>query len=62
MSALSQAQRTKLAKLLTLLGSDHRGERDAAGQAAHRLVANSGLTWQQVLDVAPSDAERGGAS
>ncbi len=46
---LSATSRTKLAKLLALLGSDKAGERDAAGLAAHRLVSTAGLSWQQVL-------------
>lgn len=48
-SQLSSADRTKLAKLLGLLGSAHAGERDAAGLAAERLVRGAGLTWRQVL-------------
>jgi hypothetical protein len=47
--ALSQQERTRLAKLLGLLGSNHSGERDAAGLAAHRLVMNAGATWFDVL-------------
>ncbi|MFL5256761.1 MAG: hypothetical protein ACJ8AI_28480 [Rhodopila sp.] len=46
---LSQQERTRLAKLLGMLGSNHSGERDAAGLAAHRLVMNAGMTWQDVL-------------
>ena len=54
MTGLSIAIRTTLAKMLGLLGSDHAGERDAAGLAAHRLVTNAGLTWYDVL-VGPSE-------
>jgi hypothetical protein len=53
---LPAASRTRLAKLLALLGSDHAGERDAAEQAANRLVLKSGLTWEQVLDAPPDDS------
>jgi hypothetical protein len=34
----SRAERARLAKLLGMLGSEHLGERAAAGQAADRLV------------------------
>ncbi len=46
---LSPTDRTKLAKLLVLLGSSHAGERDAAALAANRFVQAHGLTWPQVL-------------
>ena len=49
MNALPATHRTKLAKLLGMLGSDHPGERDAAALAAHRLVTQAGLTWRQVV-------------
>jgi hypothetical protein len=48
-SALAEADRTKLAQMLGLLGSDHAGERDAAGLAAHRLMQRRGLSWFDVL-------------
>lgn len=47
--ALPPADRQRLAKLLGLLGSDYPGERDAAGLAAHRLIRDRGLTWQDVI-------------
>jgi hypothetical protein len=50
MSALPAPARAKLAKALALLGSDKPGERDAAGLAAHRIVASAGLTWRQVIE------------
>ena len=46
---LPPPDRAKLAKLLGMLGSDHAGERDAAGLAAHRLLQRRGLTWPAVL-------------
>jgi hypothetical protein len=52
-SALPQSDRTKLAKLLAMLGSDHAGERDAAGLAAHRLIKQRGLTWDEALSPRP---------
>jgi hypothetical protein len=36
-----------------MLGSDQAGERDNAGQAAHRLVTGAGLTWRQVITPPP---------
>jgi hypothetical protein len=51
-SALAEADRTRLAQMLGLLGSDLAGERDAAGLAAHRLVRQRGLTWYDVLSPA----------
>jgi hypothetical protein len=56
---ISIVERARLAKLLALLGSDHAGERDAAGLAAHRLVQASGAGWSDVVcipqDRAPVD-------
>jgi hypothetical protein len=49
MSALTGADRLRLCKLLGMLGSDHAGERDAAGLAAHQLIRKRGLTWQDAL-------------
>ena len=49
MNALPDSDRTKLAKLLGMLGSAHAGERDAAACAAHRLVQQSGITWHDVV-------------
>ena len=46
---LPAPDRAKLGKLLGLLGSDHAGERDAAGLAAHRLLQRHGLTWEAVV-------------
>lgn len=48
-SALSDSERTRLAKLLGMLGSDHDGERAAAALAASRFVRARGVTWPQVL-------------
>jgi hypothetical protein len=56
MTGLAQADRTKLVKLLALLGSDHAGERDAAGMAAHRLLKQRGMTWEDALS--PRAVER----
>jgi hypothetical protein len=50
MSALQPPDRARLAKLLGPLGSNHAGERDAAGLAAHRLLRQLGLTWERALE------------
>jgi hypothetical protein len=39
----------RLAKVLARLGSDHDGERAAAGLLASRMVREAGLTWDQLL-------------
>jgi hypothetical protein len=54
-TTLPAASRTKLAKVLALLGSDRPGERDAAALAAHRLVVGSGLTGGEVIAPRPPD-------
>jgi hypothetical protein len=36
-----------------MLGSDHAGERDAAGLAAHRLLQKRGLSWEDALTPQP---------
>jgi hypothetical protein len=51
--SLSAADRSKLSKLLGLLGSHHAGERDNAGTAAHRLIQSKGLSWPEVLAAKP---------
>jgi hypothetical protein len=48
-TVLPATSRTKLAKVLGMLGSDNPGERDNAALAAHRLVTQAGMTWQQVI-------------
>jgi hypothetical protein len=50
MTTLPATSRAKLAKALALLGSNHPGERDAAGLAAHRIVIGAGLSWRQVIE------------
>ena len=53
MTTLDGTDAAKLAKLLGMLGSDHAGERDAAGLAAHRLITSRGLTWDGILSPPP---------
>ena len=52
MSALAASDCERLARLLGMLGSDHAGERDNAGRAAHRMVQQHGIT-QAVAISAP---------
>jgi hypothetical protein len=54
---MTAADRKRLCKLLGLLGSDHAGERDAAGLAAHAFVLKLGLTWQDALLIQPPKRE-----
>jgi hypothetical protein len=56
-NSINAADRDRLAKLLGLLGSNHAGERDSAGLAAHRLVQQRGVTWRDVLSQ-PSAVQR----
>jgi len=41
--------RKKLVNVLARLASDQAGERQAAAEAAHRLVTAAGLTWEAIL-------------
>ena len=47
---MNAAERRKLVGILGRLGSDHDGERAAAGLLASRLLRSAGLTWAQLLD------------
>ena len=49
MTALLPANINRLAKLLGMLGSDHLGERDNAGQLADKMVRAAGLTWRDII-------------
>ena len=49
MAAMPADELSRLAKLLGMLGSEHAGERDAAGLAAHRLVQRHKLSWKDLL-------------
>jgi hypothetical protein len=51
----SAANRDRLAKLLSLLSSDHTGERDNVAIAAHRLPR--GVTWFDVINSTSSDRQ-----
>jgi hypothetical protein len=49
MSALDPSIATKLAKICSLLGSHHDGERSAAAHAATKLLRAQGLSWEDVF-------------
>lgn len=46
---LTPGNRAKLAAILGRLGSDHDGERAAAGLLATRFVRDHGMTWPDLL-------------
>jgi hypothetical protein len=58
MTALSRSQRTRLCRILGMLGSAHAGERAAAALAADRLVRELGVTWDDLLDGEAAGIER----
>ena len=49
MATLNPQAANRLSKILGLLGSEHSGERDAAAQAAHKIVRGAGLTWADII-------------
>jgi hypothetical protein len=49
LAALSEPDRTRLVRLLGMLGSDHQGERANAGALADRFIRERELTWEQVV-------------
>jgi hypothetical protein len=54
---LSTAERTRLTKLLGLLGSDHPGERDNAAVLANRLIKAKGASWDDVV-IGPAPVQK----
>lgn len=52
MSALPPADHRKLVGILGRLGSDHAGERAAAGLLAQEMLTKHNLTWAELLPVA----------
>ena len=46
---MTPAERRRLVGILDRLGSDHDGERAAAGLLASRLLQSAGLQWDQVI-------------
>lgn len=57
MTALSPADRSTVAKLLNLIGSDHDGEALTAARKAHQLVQERGETWPEVLGIGEAPPE-----
>ena len=51
--ALSDSDRTRLARLLGMTGSQHDGEALNAARLAHRLIRERKTTWEQVISNAP---------
>lgn len=51
-STLTSAERARLVGILGRLGSDHDGERAAAGLLASRLLNGKGLTWDTLISTA----------
>ncbi len=51
--AIDARTRTKLIRILKLLGSDQPGERDSAALAAHKLVASLDTDWDTLLEPPP---------
>jgi hypothetical protein len=46
---VTPATRRRLAAVLELLASDKEGERQAAAEAAHGIVAHLGIRWVDLL-------------
>lgn len=49
MNQLSTSERSTIAKLLGLIGSDHDAEALSAARKAHELVKSRGITWPDLL-------------
>jgi hypothetical protein len=58
MTALDPRLADRLAKLLGMLGSDHAGERAAAGLKASELLKANRLTWRDVVAIAAGGADK----
>ncbi|HEY2418846.1 MAG TPA: hypothetical protein VGH84_13060 [Steroidobacteraceae bacterium] len=48
---MTDAERQRLAGILGMLGSDHAGERAAAGLQAEAFRKKHGLTWPELLGI-----------
>jgi hypothetical protein len=59
---LPPERRTRLVRILGLLGSDHMGERATAGHMADQLIREAGLTWDHVVACTAPTAAREKAS
>ena len=51
---MTAAERRRLVGILGRLGSNHDGERAAAGLLADRLLRSAGLTWEQLVPAFPA--------
>jgi hypothetical protein len=49
MATINPQAADRLAKICGMLGSDHEGERAAAGAKAHELIRSLGLTWHDII-------------
>lgn len=50
---MTTAERRRLVGVLSRLGSNHDGERAAAGLLADRMLRSAGLTWEQLVPAFP---------
>jgi hypothetical protein len=50
---MTDVERARLARILGMLGSEHAGERAAAGLKAEEFRKKHGLTWPQMLSLPP---------
>jgi hypothetical protein len=55
MANLSERDRSRLAAILGMLGSNAVGERENAGQLAEQFRRQHGLTWAELLALKPAD-------
>jgi len=52
-TALAEAERDRLTRLLGMLGSAYDGEVANAGRLADKLVRSAGLTWRDIIAPIP---------
>jgi hypothetical protein len=57
-AAIPNDKRTRLVRLLGMLGSDFNGERANAGRLADTLVRSLGLRWDDVIAVAGASEQQ----
>ena len=54
---MTPTERRRLERILGMLGSEHAGERAAAGLHAEAFRKKHGLTWAELLNMAPVEDE-----
>lgn len=54
---MTATERRRLERILGMLGSEHAGERAAAGLHAEAFRKKHGLTWAELLNMAPVGPE-----